>query len=169
MPDPDAPPSEEELAAANKLRDALERPAAAKGDSGGAGGGDAELAQALSAAWSPRPLGAEEQRALLERALAGHAERDRRARVVVRASFGAGALVALAAGVALFVGNLSRSPQAAPAAPAAGVALVSTRSTQALFPAPFARAGGETARVDRIAMARAADLRENEFARWGVR
>ena len=28
---------------------------------------------------------------------------------------------------------------------------------------------GETTRIDRIAMARAADLRDNEFARWGVR
>jgi hypothetical protein len=171
VPDPDAPPSEEELAAANKLRDELERPAPAKvgADS------DAELAQALSSAWSPRPLGPDDHSALLDRALAGHAERRRRARVVVRVSFGAGALAVLAAGFALAVGDLSRSPESASAVrvertePTAGAALVSTRSTQPLFSEPFARAGGETARVDRIAMARAADLRENEFARWGVR
>jgi hypothetical protein len=84
----------------------------------------------------------------------------------VRASFGAGALVALAAGVALVVGNLSESPQKMRTV---GAALVSTRSTQSLFTEPFAKAGGQTARVDRIAMARAADLRENEFAKWGVR
>ena len=164
MPDPDAPPTEEELVEALKLRDALASPAPAEGD--------AELARAVSAAWSPGNLSPDEHRALVDRALAGHAARRRRSSVVVRASFGAGALVALAAGVALVMGNLSGSPQAARAAGAtgtAGTALVSTRSTQGLFPEPFAKAGGQTARVDRIAMARAADLRENEFARWGVR
>jgi hypothetical protein len=162
VPDPDAPPSEEELVEANKLRDALHRSASAQADAGD----DAELAQALSAAWSPGHLGVDAHRALVDRALASHAARRRRARVVVRASFGAGALVALAAGVVLVIGKLSPS---SPSPPAAVTALVSTRSTQALFSEPFARAGGETARVDRIAMARAADLRENEFARWGVR
>jgi hypothetical protein len=44
-----------------------------------------------------------------------------------------------------------------------------SRSTQALFPDRFAPVGGETARIDRIAVARAADLRDNEFAKWGVR
>ena len=44
-----------------------------------------------------------------------------------------------------------------------------SRSTQALFPERFAATGGETARIDRIAMARATDLRDNEFAKWGVR
>jgi hypothetical protein len=156
--DPDAPPSEEELAEATKLRDALEDPARAHGD--------AELARALSAAWSPGPLHPDDHRTLVDRAMARHASRRRRARVVVRASYGAGALVALAAGVALALGHLSEPPQAPRAA---SLALVPTRSTQPLFPEPFAMAGGETARVDRIAMARAADLRENEFARWGVR
>lgn len=156
--DPDAPPSEEELTEATQLRDALEDPASTHSD--------AELARALSAAWSPSDLRSNDQRTLVDRALARHAERRRRARVVVRASFGAGTLVALAAGVALIAGNLSAPP---PSTRAASVALVPTRSTQPLFPETFAKAGGETARVDRIAMARAADLRDNEFARWGVR
>jgi hypothetical protein len=89
---------------------------------------------------------------------------------VVRASFGAGALVALAAGVALVLRGPLGSPEAAaPVGPAASAAFASSRSTQSLFPEPFASTGGETARVDRIAMARAADLRDNEFARWGIR
>jgi hypothetical protein len=158
MLDPDAPPSEEELAEANKLREALEDPASTHGD--------VELARALSAAWSPADLHSDDQRTLVDRALARHTARRRRARVVVRASLGAGALAALAAAVALVAGNLSAP---SPSTRAASVAFVPTRSTQPLFPEPFAKAGGETARVDRIAMARAADLRDNEFARWGVR
>jgi hypothetical protein len=153
--DPDAPPSEEELAEAKKLRDALDQPAPAEGD--------AQLARALSAAWSPTDLPAEAHRVLVDRALAAHLTQRRRRRVV-RASFGAGALVALAAGFAVVVG-IQREPPVASTA----VAYLSTRSTQALFSGPFPRTGGETARVDRIAVARAADLRENEFAKWGVR
>ncbi len=153
-PDPDAPPSEEELARAKELRDALESSAPA--------GGGAELARALSAAWSPKDLSAEARRALVKRALA--APTLQRRRRVMRASFAAGALVAIAAGAALVFG-IGRAPQPMPAADA----YVSTRSTQPLFSGPFPRTGGETARVDRIAVARAADLRENEFARWGVR
>jgi hypothetical protein len=155
--DPDAPPSEEELAEAKKLRDALAQPAGAHDD--------AELARALSAAWSPRDLSPAEHRAVLDRALAGHPSRRRRA-LVVRVSFGAGALAALAAGVALVAGSFQGS---APSAQQERTAFVATRSTQALFREPFASTGGQTARVDRIAMARAADLRENEFAKWGVR
>ena len=48
-------------------------------------------------------------------------------------------------------------------------AVAVSRSTQELFPERFAPTGGESARIDRIAMARAADLRDNEFAKWGVR
>jgi hypothetical protein len=155
--DPDAPPSEEELAEANKLRDALANPAGTHGD--------AELARALSAAWSPRDLAPDDHRALLDRALAGHASRSRRA-AVVRVSWRAGALAALAAAFALVVG---KAHDAREGTPSAAVAFIATRSTQALFPEPFASTGGQTARVDRIAVARAADLRENEFARWGVR
>jgi hypothetical protein len=156
--DPDAPPSEEELAEANKLREALEDPSSTHDDAG--------LARALSAAWSPADLRPDDHRAIVDRALARRAARRRRARLVTRVSFGAGALVALAAGVALVAGNLSTP---SPPTRAASVALVPTRSSQALFPEPFAISGGETARVDRIAMAREADLRDNEYARWGVR
>jgi hypothetical protein len=55
--------------------------------------------------------------------------------------------------------------------PGSGLAptLTMSRSTQDLFDQQFAPTGGETRRIDRIAMARATDLRDNEFARWGVR
>jgi hypothetical protein len=76
-------------------------------------------------------------------------------------------IAALAAGFALFFGQASMN---APASSAAA-ALIRTRSTQELFDAatPFPRSGEESARVDRIAAARASDLRANRFAAWGVR
>jgi hypothetical protein len=49
-------------------------------------------------------------------------------------------------------------------------AFIPTRSTDELFGAqPFPRTGGESQRIDRIATARASDLRQNRFAAWGVR
>ena len=53
-------------------------------------------------------------------------------------------------------------------APPPSDALARVRSTQPLFTEHFEAHGGESARIDRIAIARAADLRDNEFARWGV-
>jgi hypothetical protein len=155
--DPEAPPSEEEVAAANKLRDAL---------ASGAGGDEsAELARALSAAWSPRDLSPADHRVLVDRALAVRTRTRRRVRAS-RASFAAGAIVALAAGIVLVLRGALGPPEAVGEGSAG---LISSRSTQSLFAEPFAGAGGQTSRVDRIAMARAADLRENEFAQWGVR
>ena len=153
--DPDAPPTEEERREADALRRALEDPRLEHDD--------AALARALSSAWSPRDLPAGEHRALVERALADR-DRLRRRRRVVRVSFGATAVLALAAAVLLYVGGKRPSETGR-----ATAALAVSRSTQPLFPEHFAATGGETARIDRIAMARAADLRENEFAKWGVR
>lgn len=93
------------------------------------------------------------------------------------------AVVAMAAGVLLMVGRLghesapSQTASMAQAPAATAVAAgeraprIAARSTQGLFDAatPFPRSGGESARVDRIATARAADLRANRFAAWGVR
>lgn len=99
------------------------------------------------------------------------------------------AVVAMAAGVLLMVSRLgensppspasvAQAPAAtgAPAAPgtpavAERQARITSRSTSDLFDAttPFPRTGGESARVDRIASARASDLRANRFASWGVR
>ena len=120
---------------------------------------DPELARVLRAAWSPEDLSREEHQKLVATAIA-----PRRA-TVVRVSFGASAILALAAGVLLVVWT-GEPPRPGPNL---GPALTVSRSTQSLFARPFAPTGGESARVDRIAMARAADLRENQFAKWGVR
>jgi hypothetical protein len=102
-------------------------------------------------------------------------ERARARRVRVGLSV-AGAL-ALAASVALTLMRKAPEPRTAdvepPATPTAPapppVDAKRARSTAELFDAPFARQGGESARIDRIASARASDLRENRYAMWGVR
>jgi hypothetical protein len=77
-------------------------------------------------------------------------------------------VVALAAGVALLLGQLDRA--AAPAASLSASALIHARSTDDLFdPAQKFEVGAQSARIDRIASARASDLRQNRFAAWGVR
>jgi hypothetical protein len=154
--DPDAPATDEELAESAKLRDALED-ASCPND-------DAALARAVSSAWSPRDLPADAHRKLVEQALVRHDARRRRNRVV-RVSFGASAVLALAAAILLYV----RSDRPPPDTVHVVATMAVSRSTQALFPDRFAPSGGESARIDRIAMARAADLRDNEFAKWGVR
>jgi hypothetical protein len=155
QPDPDAPATDEELAEAAKLRDALEDPSRSNHD--------AELARAMSSAWSPRDLSAEAHRSLVEKALVGRDARRRRNRVI-RVSFGASAVLALAAAILLYVRSDSQPPGTVHVA-----AMAVSRSTQALFRDRFASSGGESSRIDRIAMARGADLRDNEFAKWGVR
>jgi hypothetical protein len=154
-PDPDAPATDEEVAEAARLREALGDP--------GRPNRDAELARAMSSAWSPRDLSAEAHRGLVAKALEHHDARRRRGRVI-RLSFGASAALALAAAVLLYVRSDRQPPETVHA-----TAIAVSRSTQSLFPEHFASTGGESARIDRIAMARAADLRDNEFAKWGVR
>jgi len=157
----DAEPSEQEARAAAELRDALSDPSLPNDD--------AELLRALALAETPRPLGADEHRAILEGALSrAHAATPRAVRRptrtgrVIQVAFGAvTATLAIAASVVFLV-----EPKGEPA-PA--VALARVRSTQPLFVEPFARVGGESSRVDRIALARASDFRDNEFSRWGVR
>jgi hypothetical protein len=77
----------------------------------------------------------------------------------------------MAAALALVLNaRYENSPQAAaPFAAPGGSSLVASRSAADLFPEGIPRAGGTSDRVDRIAYARARDLRENRFARWGVR
>jgi hypothetical protein len=161
-PEPDAPPSAEEVAAAEALRDALG--SAAPNDA-------ADFARAVSLAHAPRALDADEHRAIVERAIAARGGRKTgRARLRTRATLvaGVGASLALAATIALFVGR-AQPESASLRAAIASEPLVPVRSTQALFREPFARSGGESARIDRIALARAADLRANRFAAWGVK
>jgi len=141
------PPSEEEIRESERLRDALE----GKGSSD-----DAELLESVRSAAAPKPLDPKALDALADGAVA--TMRPRRGGVVVRVAFGASVLVAAAAAVVIFVTR-------GPAAPAPELARA--RSTQPLFH-DFDLQGGESARIDRIVVARAADLRENRFARWGV-
>lgn len=153
------PPAGEEQRGADALRAWLEDPAAPARE-----GEAAAVAGALRAAWSPAPLPEIRNEALIARALGRHRGGGRR-RIVPVTMAALSSLAAAAAAVAL----LWSSAQAP--APAAQIELIPSRSTTALFdPAtPFPREGGETARIDRIAGARAADLRANRYAAWGVR
>ncbi|WP_437561812.1 hypothetical protein [Sorangium sp. So ce542] len=195
--DEGAPPTKAELRAAERLREALDperlrealdpRAAGGAGIERGGSSGDlaardelAELAGALRAAWRPAPLAELRNRALVEGALrAAPAPRARRIAPVTMAALST--LAAAAAAAALIFGQLreerasvARAPGAA-AAPVGAAAprfpLIEARSTAALFDpaAPFPREGGQTERIDRIAAARASDLRQNRYAAWGVR
>jgi hypothetical protein len=85
----------------------------------------------------------------------------RRRATVVRVAFGfvAGGL-ALAASVVFVVTSAPGPGSEAP--------LAKARTTQPLFSEPF-KPGETSARIDRIASARAADFRDNRFTKWGVR
>jgi hypothetical protein len=151
LEDPFAEPSEEEIRQSERLRRALEH------DDGSHP--DVELARALRSAVRPaeRP------------ASVAVPESPRAAGRVIYATFGAVALAAAAA-FALFVA----SPQREAATSAASVqatptqALHASRTTDELFSERF-KTGGATERIDRIALAREHDLRENRYRWWGVR
>jgi hypothetical protein len=149
--DPDAPPSEEELRAADQLRASLE-----KGDL-------PELAEAVRASAHPARLSGERHRAILDRALAAKPAKSN----VRYVAFGVASLAAMAASLVLV---MRQSEQLAPSASReASAPLAVSRSTAELFPEGIPLTGGTSDRVDRIAYARAQDLRENRFAQWGVR
>jgi len=164
-PDPDDPPSADELLAAEALRRALER-----GSPGHAGDEDWELVEAIRAAGAPAALPSARQRAILDQAMA----KQPRGRVILLAF---GSVAAMAAALALVLNaRYENSPQAAAPAASAVIAAASgptplavSRSAADLFPEGIPKEGGTSDRVDRIAYARARDLRENRFARWGVR
>jgi hypothetical protein len=231
--DPDAPASAEEIAASQRLRDALEGVLGARGAGGSGAGASPEVALALSlrAAWDPAALSVDESRAVLdatpsaeeqelaaqlrealaearepragdpadyqlaralrsafapavldeaehraiiEAALAKLPARKsettekqasnviafKRRQTLVRVAFGVvtGGL-ALAASIVLVITS---------APPAAEAPLARARTTQPLFSEPF-KPGETSARIDRIASARASDFRNNRFTKWGVR
>jgi hypothetical protein len=153
--DPDAPPSEEERAAAESLRATLD-----------AGDGGDPVVEALRAAHAPRPIDAAEHGAIIARVVTGAprrahastADAPRSAKILRFSLGGAGVAIAIAAGVLLFL--QSKDEHEHP--------LARARTTQPLFSEPF-KAGEASARIDRIAVARAADFRDNRFAKWGVR
>lgn len=220
--DPDAPPSAEEVAASQRLRDALAKVPNAKGyeemelvDSLRAAwsppalheGVHAEmlddlpmsdeevllaaelrdelesgretsdvLVTALKAAWSPRELAEAEHDAILSRVgVRAPVKRNegnvvelrqrKQTRTIRVVTVTATAVLALAASVFLFI-NMSKEQKSE-----APMAMVKVRSTQPLFDEPFkaGEAGTASARIDKIAMARASDYRDNRFAKWGVR
>ena len=168
--DPDAPATAEEIAAAEALRDALADPSI---DHEGAA-----LARAASLAHSPRALDPADLRAIVDRAIANAPKQETRTEKtsakkreggrVIRVAFGVAAALSMAAALILVMGRDRSESTASSAAPHAQV-LTTVRSTQPLFQEPFARSGGGSARIDRIARARGADLRENRFALRGVR
>ncbi len=151
--DPDAPPTEEEIRDSERLRDALEKNSAHEG---------AELLRAVKSAAAPRALDEHALESAVSRGLAGFDARKKRNATVIRVVFGVAAMVAVAAALLVIFGRPISQPEAR--APE----LVKARSTQTLFTERFETHGGESARIDRIALARAADLRENQFAKWGV-
>jgi hypothetical protein len=158
LEDPLAPPSAEELVESERLRDALEHGGAHE---------DADVLRALQATFADEPRrdhdGAVER--ALDGALGSTTQAPPKRGNVVYAVFGAaGAVLAAAAAVALFLGTLSRGN--APAASAG--ALVRPHSTAPLFAERF-ETGDTTARMDLIASARSRDLRDNRYAAWGVR
>jgi hypothetical protein len=158
-PEPEDPPSAEELAAAESLRRALER-----GKPSRSLDPDWDLVEAIRAAAAPSSLASARQREILDTAMAIRS----RGRVIYLAF---GSVAAMAAAVALVVrASYENSPQSeAVLAASAPAALAVSRSAADLFPEGIPKAGGTSDRVDRIAYARARDLRENRFARWGVR
>jgi len=149
LEDPLAEPSREELAEAEALRAALETNTPHP---------DAELARALRAANTPAEISVERVPALVERATATKGN-------VIFVTFGAASL-ALAAAAALML--VFQPSQRAPAPSTVGSSYALSRSTAPLFESKFERQ--ETSRrVDRIASARARELRANRYAAWGVR
>lgn len=184
---PEPPPTEEELAESKRLREALE------------GHGRDPVVEALRAAWSPVAIDARAHDVLLAdvptvdelasaaalrdaldaddlvvalRAAHAPSEIDPEAhRLLVARAVGTGSKVvplrrrviapavsvlAAAAVLVLWVGRPSEAP------------LAQSRSTQPLFDEAF-KSGETSARIDRIAVARAADYRDNRFAKWGVK
>lgn len=188
-------PTPQERADAEALRDALSRgdvPPAAEAAFASAlaaayrpreldpAVNEALLARALAAAPAARPRlalvrgGAEGGEAKGGEAEGASRAAPRRARITRPVVTALASVAALAAGIALVSGKLAvrgdhaSLAEVAPAAPMR-IALVHERSTDDLFdPAQRFAVGRQSERVDRIARARAADLRTNRFAAWGV-
>jgi hypothetical protein len=161
LEDPLAPPTEDEMRESERLRIALE--------TSDTGHPDAALARALKTALAPNTPGTGEAERAAER-LSSSRPRGR----VIYVSFGAVALAAAAA-FALFVARPDTSPTAQRSGPAAATrgvetarALAASRTTGDLFSERF-EPGKATDRIDRIALVRERELRENRYALWGVR
>lgn len=141
--DLEPPPTEEELAESERLRQALEEPRSTHRD--------AELARALRHAIDPRPLDELSHRRILDRFV------PRRRRFEIG--------VVLAAAAAVLVAFVALQPRRE----ASSAAMIKPHTTQALFAEPFPREGETSKRVDAIALSRGRDLRNNRWAKWGVK
>ena len=117
--DPDAPASEEELAAGEDLRLALEDPSR--------GSEEAELARALSLANAPREIPKSVHDALIEKSLDKMAAKRAGRSNVVRVAFGAVTVFTIAAAAMLFLRFNAQSESADVAA--IPIPLVQVRST----------------------------------------
>jgi hypothetical protein len=123
----------------------------------------AELAQALHAAHCPAPVAAQLADDLARSAL----EPRRRSTVVpLRAWPVAAAMLAMAAGVALWAIPASRPPTES--ASVATAALAQSRSLAPLFAETFDHATA-TQRIDRIYAVRSRELRHNRYVTWRLR
>jgi hypothetical protein len=154
LDDPLALPTEEEVAESERLREALE---------GRTRHPNADLAVALRAASVPDELSRVAREKLEHEAL----PRPSRSNVIYVAFAGATAVATLAAAAALLLGPLRPAPTTAQTA-GPKPSLVLSRSAAPLFKSKFETAA-TSARIDRIALARARDLRENRFSAWGIR
>ena len=150
------PPTAEELEQARALREALE---------GNGDHPDAELCRALKAAYDPHEIDPRVHEWLVKKAVY-RAQPKSHAKVV--ALIATGTVLALAASVALVISS-GRWSTGGGHGSLATASLVRSRSTQPLFDAPFARHGGSSERMDRIANARSKDFRANRFERMGVK
>lgn len=149
----DAPPTPEEIVESERLREELEDP--------GSTHPDVLLARALRVAVAPRPIEVATHRKILDRALG-----ETRSRGVQVAWIGA--VFAAAAAIALALIPLRPMSDQSPTPDEYGASLVHVHSVDDLFAEPFPKEQLTSARIDRIAEARARDLRKNRFAKWGV-
>ncbi len=154
--DPFAPATEDEVRESERLRAALE---------GKADHPATELCDVLRAAADPTPLKPRTADRLASRHLG-----TQRGNVVYVAFGAAAAALALAAAVALVVSPVQRPGPAAQRAalPAGQHSLAVSRSTAPLFDSKF-ETSGTTARIDRIALQRGREFRDNRYAAWGLR
>jgi hypothetical protein len=163
----DASASVAERDAAARLREAIEHPRTDDRDEP-----VVEVLDALVSAYRPREIEPLRNELLITRALRRSSQRTGSRRVIPVVTAAVLSVAAMAAGVALYLRPITDKPIATATATATTPATMQrSRSTSELFDAatPFPRVGGESARVDRIATARAAALRDNRFALWGVR
>lgn len=156
----DALPTAEELEAAAALADSLE--------SRGKEPDHDEILSTLRLAWNPTDLGAEDHEIILARVGLARGEGGaakviplaaRPRRTVRVLAIATTSVLALAASVLVWLSTADQRTMAP---------LARARSTQPLFDEPF-KPGETSARIDKIAIARATDFRDNRFAKWGVR